>query len=159
MKLGDIGWVSAQMVLGVGLLLIPSEGRWFAEPWGLACEWGAWIIAGGVLLVAALNLGKALTPTPTPKAGVVMVTKGLYGIVRHPMYSVILLASWLYTLPSVGPGRWAFALAITVFFNLKARREEGFLCSMYEGYAGYMKQVPRFLPKLFRGQKPPQASQ
>ncbi len=151
MKLEDIGWVSAQILLGGGLLFVPSGGHWFPSPWGTACEWGAWVLAGVVLLKAALDLGKALTPTPTPKSGVSLVTKGLYGVVRHPMYSVILLASWLFTLPAVGPGRWAFALAITVFFNLKARREEGFLCSTYEGYADYMKQVPRFIPKLFRG--------
>lgn len=154
MKLEDWGWVTAQFVLGGALLLSPSGGHWMAAPWGGVFEWGAWTMAGGGLLVAALNLGKALTPTPTPKAGAALSTKGLYGLVRHPMYSVILLASWLFALPSSGPFRWVLAAALTCFFHLKARREEGLLMIQYEGYGDYMKRVPRFVPLPLRRQEP-----
>lgn len=153
MKLEDWGWVSAQIVLGGSLLLAPAGGHWIAKPWGTTLEWGAWIIAGAGLFIAAVNLGKALTPTPTPKSGAEMSTKGLYGVVRHPMYSVILLAVWLFTLPSVGILRWLLAAALTVFFHLKARREERLLILQYEGYRDYMARVPRFVPRLFLRQK------
>lgn len=148
MKLEDWGWVGAQCVLGGALLLAPSGAHWMPAPWGRVCEWGAWIMAGGVLLAAAVNLGKALTPTPTPNGKAELVTKGLYSLVRHPMYSVILLASWLFTLPASGPWRWGLALALTVFFHLKARREEGLLMAHFDGYREYMSQVPRFVPRL-----------
>lgn len=153
MKLEDWGWVTAQFVLGGALLLVPSGGHWMTAPWGMLCEWGAWIIAGSVLGLAALNLGKALTPTPTPNGKSELVTKGLYSHVRHPMYSVVLLASWLFTLPAGGPWRFALAVILTVFFHLKARREEGLLIRQFEGYKEYMQRVPRFVPRPFRRQE------
>ena len=61
----------------------------------------ALIVLGLVVAVfAAWNLGRSLTPLPYPKKDAELVTTGLFGYVRHPIYfGVILLAfGWsIYT--------------------------------------------------------------
>src|SRR4028118_994923 len=63
--------------------------------WGLAAALG---LAGIVLILKGLLvLGRNLTPLPYPKADGQLVRSGVYGLVRHPLYSGLIFAafSWV----------------------------------------------------------------
>ena len=79
--------------------------------------------------------------------GQVLVDTGLYGRIRHPMYSGMLL--WIF-----GLALWlestAGALAVLAFFPCffaRIRIEERTLRETLKGYADYMTRVPyRLVP-------------
>ncbi|WP_296667579.1 isoprenylcysteine carboxylmethyltransferase family protein [Demequina sp.] len=106
------------------------------------------VLLGGLgMFWAGKDLGRALTPMPTPNGAGLSAT-GIYGYVRHPMYAAIIaIALGL----AIGSGRvwtYAFALLLAVFFEAKTRVEEGFLASAYAGYADYASRTGKFLPGL-----------
>jgi protein-S-isoprenylcysteine O-methyltransferase Ste14 len=74
------------------------------------------------------------------------VERGVYGLVRHPMYgSVLLLLTGIALLTSL----WALApvAALAVLWWLKAAEEERRLDARYPGYAEYRARVrKRFVP-------------
>src|SRR5690349_16421461 len=79
--------VALQAVLLTAFFLAPPRQDWPVPPW-LAAIGSAAVVAGGAcLLVASFNLGRSLTPLPTPTRNARLRTGGLYGFVRHPIYS------------------------------------------------------------------------
>jgi protein-S-isoprenylcysteine O-methyltransferase Ste14 len=79
-----------------------------------------------------------------------LVTSGIYGYIRHPLYSSLLLLAWgiFFKLPS-WPGA-ILAGAATLFLVLTARADEA-ECIQYFGniYQEYMQKTYRFIPFLF----------
>jgi protein-S-isoprenylcysteine O-methyltransferase Ste14 len=105
-------------------------------------------LAGVVFLVASfLSLGRALTPFPRPRGGV--VERGVYQAVRHPIYGAILLIALGWSLAESPLGLVATAL-LAVLFDLKARLEEQWLEERGGAYADYRRRTPwRFVPGLY----------
>ncbi len=92
---------------------------------------------------SAVFLGLRAAPT----GGDPFITGGVYGHLRHPMYSgvaLMLLASPLQSLNSLH-----FALMITVYFIIGSRFEERRMMMQHPEYADYRRQVPAFLPVLY----------
>lgn len=141
------GWVfvAVQVVLLVALVLVPSGTAWPMPTW-LSVVRLVLVVAGlAVVVVAALNLGRSLTPTPVPNEGGLR-TDGLYRYVRHPIYTGVLLVVVGLT---VGTRQWwglALGLVTVAFFTVKARWEEARLAEAYPGYAAYAAATPRFVP-------------
>lgn len=77
-----------------------------------------------------------------------LVRHGMYGRVRHPIYAGIFLTLIGFTLlnPTL-PVALASAVAI-VFFIVMAQLEEIDLIQRQPEYREYMKEVPRFVPRL-----------
>ena len=96
-----------------------------------------------------LDLGANLTPSPYPRSEGQLVQTGMYRIIRHPLYSGLLLLgfSWsLYTLS------WPHAIgtvALGLFLTLKADREEKWLTEKYPDYAEYQKTVKKIIPFIY----------
>lgn len=117
---------------------------------------GSWWAGAVLILVGALgmywsgkDLGRALTPMPTPN-GAGLAAGGIYGHVRHPMYSAVFLVGLGL---AVGSGKvWtlAFALVLAVFFEVKSRVEEAYLMRTYAGYRDYAARTGKFVPGLGR---------
>ena len=142
-------WVAAQAVLflwvlGGSLLWGDSMGLPAVLPW----VGRLLVLLGALLMLAALRaLGSNLTAFPEPLPGATLVTSGLYGLVRHPIYGAVLLllagvavhqASWV-GLAGVGGGFW--------FFWYKSSFEERRLLIAQSGYRHYRAAVPhRFVP-------------
>jgi 2-amino-4-hydroxy-6-hydroxymethyldihydropteridine diphosphokinase len=110
---------------------------------------GAALTLGSVALFLASGsgLGRMLTPYPQPIDDGTLVTRGIYGMVRHPMYGSVLLlafasATWARSLPAVGT-----AAALAVFFTAKSSHEESRLAAVYPEYPDYRARVKRrFIP-------------
>jgi protein-S-isoprenylcysteine O-methyltransferase Ste14 len=146
------GWafVGAQFVLLALVILLPTGDDWGRPGWlrGISLIIN---VAGLVLFVFGVKgLGRSLTATPVPLEGGRLQTAGLYGLMRHPIYtSVIVIIVGI----SIGSGsilRAAIAVATIVFFNVKARWEERRLAQRYPDYRSYASVVPRFVPRLPR---------
>ena len=109
----------------------------------------AMIAIGVVTLFAGFRgLGKSLTANPVPNEDGVLVTKGIYGIVRHPIYLGLLIITMGLVVSS---GVWAQIIvwvALAVLLTYKMRWEEVLLSAKYKGYAEYMNKVPGLVPGL-----------
>jgi protein-S-isoprenylcysteine O-methyltransferase Ste14 len=109
----------------------------------------AMIAIGVVTLFAGFRgLGKSLTANPVPNEDGVLVTKGIYGIVRHPIYLGLLIITMGLVVSS---GVWAQIIvwiALAVLLVYKMRWEEVLLSEKYKGYAEYMNKVPAMIPGL-----------
>jgi protein-S-isoprenylcysteine O-methyltransferase Ste14 len=100
------------------------------------------------LIAGFMALGKSLTANPVPNQDGVLVTKGIYRIVRHPIY-VGLLGITLGLV--ISSGVWAQIIvwiALVALLVYKMRWEEVLLTAKYKGYAEYMTKVPAIIPGL-----------
>ena len=106
---------------------------------------------GLVLLFTGFRgLGKSLTANPVPNADGVLVTSGIYSIVRHPIYLGLLIITLGLVVSS---GVWAQMIvwvALAVLLTYKMRWEEVLLSAKYKGYAEYKTRVPAIIPGLKR---------
>ncbi len=144
-------WVAGQAVLLVALVLLPGGDDW-TTPGFLKAVATVFFFGGLALIaIAALNLGRALTPTPVPTKAGELKTSGLYGIVRHPIYTGVLAVVVGMTLGSGSFIKLAVAAATFVFFDRKSAWEEGQLRDRYPGYAAYASSTPKLIPGLKSG--------
>lgn len=147
-----IGWlfVVAQAVLLVALVVIPTADHWSRPTWLLAIS-GVLTIGGlGIVVLAASHLGESLTPTPEPKSGSVLRTDGLYRLVRHPIYSGVLVIVIGLVLRTGSLIALAVGLVTVAFFNTKAAWEERRLAQRHDDYVAYRARTPRFVPRRRR---------
>ena len=101
-----------------------------------------------VLFAGFMGLGKSLTANPVPNQDGVLVTKGIYSIVRHPIYLGLLSITLGLVVSS---GVWAQIIvwiALAILLVYKMRWEEVLLTAKYKGYAEYMSKVPAVIPGL-----------
>ena len=142
-------FVAAQGVLIVLVVLGSRWGvQWAAPPW---VSWAGWLLAavGATVTIAAFpQLGGALTPLPEPRPDAELTTAGLYGWVRHPIYSGVLAMGWGWTLAHPTLATAAATVALTLLLATKARYEEGLLRQRFANYSEYAARTPRFVPRL-----------
>jgi len=136
------------VLIGTGPRTLPWLPAWTAPYTTLASWVGlALMLTGGALALAGVfRLGPNLTALPYPKDGSQLVDTGAYGIVRHPIYSGLILGSLGWALWLHAGLTLAFAFGLFVLFDLKLRREERWLCERYPEYAAYQKRVKKLLP-------------
>jgi len=143
-----IAWcfVVVQFVLLAAILLLPSGDAWVLPEWlASAARWMG--LAGtAVLILGAIGLGRSLTALPTPVPHGVLRTGGLYGFVRHPIYTGVLALSFGAALPSGNAAVMGAAIVLTGWLAVKARWEEQQLRRRYPSYGAYASRTPRFVP-------------
>jgi len=108
------------------------------------------LVAAGLLFTwwARIHLGSLWSDLVVKKAGHHVVDTGPYRLVRHPIYSGLILAA-LATAIQTGI---SFALLggalITLAFCAKARREERFLLAELgeDAYDAYARKTPMLVP-------------
>ncbi len=138
--------VAIQGVLFIAIVVIPSS--WGPSVPTLRLLGGALFVVGGVVsLAAAWFLGRALTAVPEPN-GAGMSARGVYGVVRHPMYTGVIIAALGVALFRGAVGAWIVAVVLAFFFEFKTRREERFLMIAYPGYRVYASRTGKFIPWL-----------
>ena len=124
-------WTSLykQVTFIIGALLLPAGG--FMAAWGM------------------MALGKNLTPLPFPKDDGVLIESGPYRIVRHPIYSGLIFASFGWGLLIHGWLTIGFGVLLLVLLDIKSRREEQWLLDKFSGYAAYQKKVRKLIPFFY----------
>lgn len=144
------------MVCAVALLWLPSVPfRLLNErflPLSLWCFWsGAALTAGGMLFSvwARQYLGKNWSQAVTLKAGHELIASGPYALVRHPIYTGLLLA---FAGCAVARGEWRGLLAVALVFGAlwhKLKLEEKWMRAQFgEAYEAYSRRVKALVPHI-----------
>ena len=143
-------YVAVQFLLIALLFTAPRQ----PEPYGAFSDVvgivGVAVIAlGAVILVTSfVRLGRSLTANPVPKDNGVLVTSGLYGRVRHPIYFGLLVLAFGVVLDAGWWPQIVIALMLYFLLNIKAQFEEDLLRKKYPEYKAYALKTPRFFPRI-----------
>ena len=136
-------WVPHAPLAVLGLRLIPKSAS-------IVCFWtGALLTLAGLLFSvwARVYLGRNWSGTVTLKQGHELVTTGPYGMVRHPIYTGLLLA---FVGSALAHGDLAGVLAVTLVagsFWRKLRMEERWMREVFgEQYVAYSSRVAALVP-------------
>jgi len=137
------------------LLLLHSARRILSEPrlWHVGYD-GAYALAGvtlaGILFAwwARLHLGRLWSSAITRKEDHRVVDSGPYALVRHPIYSGLLIAIFATAAAQATISGCAGAALVAVGFWLKGRAEERFLTQELgaDAYGDYRRRVPMLVP-------------
>ncbi len=142
-------WFALQLVLFALILLAPTVDT-FPFPLWLRVIGVVFVLAGGMLGTLGLfSLGKSLSPFPKPIEGGRLVRSGVYGWVRHPIYSGLILGTLGWSLLTETLLGIALVVGLFIFFDLKSRREERWLAETYPEYVDYKKQVKKLIPGVY----------
>ncbi len=108
------------------------------------------IVLAGVVLVAAVMLVKAAHPIMDHgKAPPELVTTGVFGRVRHPLYLGCILFYLGLVLSTLSIASAAVFVLIVLFYDHIARYEERLLLGRFgEEYERYMERSGRWLPRV-----------
>jgi len=143
------GWFVVQLVLFAVILLAPPVPAVTFPLWLRAMGLGLLVVGGVMGTAGILALGSNLTAFPKPIEGGTLVTKGMYSLVRHPIYSGLILGTsglGIFRESLLGIG---LAVVLFIFFDLKSRREEKWLVEAYPGYVDYRKRVKKLIPWVY----------
>ena len=112
---------------------------------------GALVATVGAILafVARAAIGRNWGPPATRRTDTELIAAGPYGLIRHPIYSGVLLMM-VGTAVGLFPIWWLVAIASGVYFILSARSEEKFMTSRFPvEYPAYRARTKMFLPLIF----------
>lgn len=151
-------WVATQFVVIPAMVAGALWLRWSGAeaPWpgglgmaGVAAGLAIGLGAALLLLRGIIDLGRNLTAFPMPLEDALLVDRGAYGVVRHPIYASIILAMLAVALSLNSLIGLVFAAATLMFFDRKAHFEERFLESKFPGYADYRRRVRKLIPWVY----------
>jgi protein-S-isoprenylcysteine O-methyltransferase Ste14 len=142
------------LIIGGLVFLVPAHGYHGPLRLWLVTRLEAWICVAVVAIGFALSawarvhLGPLWSGTITKKADHRIIDTGPYGIVRHPIYTGILIAVYA-TMAAKGTVLGLIgALIITIGIWMKARLEERWLSEELgaETYGAYRRRAPMLIP-------------
>jgi protein-S-isoprenylcysteine O-methyltransferase Ste14 len=147
-----IFYVVIQFVLLGVIFFTPAIGPAWPEslarlvgPAGMAISWLGLLI----MILAAVSLRRVLTALPEPRPDGELVQTGLYGWMRHPIYTGLLLLA----LGTAFAKANLISLICTGFLWLWLERkmayEERLLAQKYAGYADYSRRVKKLIPGIY----------
>ena len=118
--------------------------------------WASWlgvVILAGALLVfwrAHADLGLNWSPSLEIREKHELITRGIYGVIRHPMYA----SQWLWVIAQPlllqnWVAGWLNLLVFILFYLLRVKAEEQLMLEQFgEQYRSYMQKVGAVFPKL-----------
>ncbi len=146
-------------LLLIGMFILPliySASTWLDFANYSLPAWAGWL--GVALLLGALfvfwrahaDLGLNWSPSLEIREKHELITKGIYGIIRHPMYASqwlwviaqpLLLQNWIAGLVNL--------LIFIPFYILRVQAEEKMMIDKFgEDYRAYMKRTGGVIPKV-----------
>lgn len=146
-----LAMVCAAALLWLPRVPLPLLGERFL-PSGTVCFWtGSVVTATGLLFAvwARHHLGSNWSQAVTLKEDHALVTSGPYALVRHPIYTGLLLA---FLGSGVARGEWRGLLAVALVFGVlwhKLRLEEQWMHAQFgESYEAYSRRVAALVPYI-----------
>ena len=143
--------VLAQFVLFVllagALFLLPAGQVGWARLLGTVVTLlGLGVVGWAVLTHFQVNQG-LVNVSPEPNANNQLVETGLYGRIRHPIYSGVMLCAVGAAVAHGHVVGLVIAVVLCAFFTYKSTFEERWLEQVYPGYAAYRSRAGRFWPR------------
>ena len=146
------GWflVGAQLCL-IAVLVVQI---YLADP--LRLGWvgaigGTLVLAGLALLATTqyFNRPGNWSVHPLPRRDGQLITGGPYAVIRHPMYTAVLLTAVGATGLALSTASVLCTLALGVVLVLKINIEEREMAAKFPGWEQYVTRTKRLVPKLW----------
>ena len=135
----------------LGMFVLNLRG-WFADlfAWYQVCSWLLLILSIIPLIAGIIMLRTIGKPTDELEATTELVTKGIFILIRHPLYASLLYLAWgiFFKSPSLLDG--CLVIVASAFLYATARADEA-ECKVKFGdeYTSYMKNTRMFIPFVF----------
>lgn len=123
---------------------------WSAMPKWLIVLSAVLFLAGYAMYAEVLRENAYLSRTVEVQAGQKMISTGLYGVVRHPMYSATLLM--FLSMPLILGSWWGLIIQLVypALIIVRLQAEERLLVQELDGYAEYRQKVKhRLIPGIW----------
>lgn len=140
--------VTLQITLIVALLITPQGSDWVVPGW-VEVVLGLFSFIGlvlGVLFYFSLDSSRSVLPAPKETGR--LKTTGAYSIIRHPIYSLILVIGLSVVIQHQSFVKIGIWIALFAILWLKASFEEALLTAKFPEYVEYSRTVGKFIPKL-----------
>ena len=144
-KLSGLMFLAGFVVAGLGFRF-----HWYMLPMGVSIGAAVLFLFAYALYAEVLRENTYLSRTITVQQGQTVIDTGLYGIVRHPMYSVTLVL--FLSMPIVLGSVYAFLIFLVYPFIIakRIRHEEELLEKELSGYREYKQKVKfRLIPFIW----------
>lgn len=141
-KLSGVMFLAGFVISGLGVRF-----RWYALPKSVSVGAAVVFLVAYILYAEVLRENTYLSRTIEVQENQRVIDSGLYGIVRHPMYSVTLIL--FLAMPVVLGSVYSFGVFLAYPFIIAKRikHEEEFLEENLDGYAEYKQKVKyRLIP-------------
>lgn len=136
--------VGVQFICLIGLAvsgpIIPTSPLW-----ALATILGVLL---GVWAILAMRIPE-VSVLPEVRAAARLVTRGPYRVIRHPMYSSLLLFGLGLVMGTPSLLRWLIWLALLVNLVVKLNYEERLLAQRFPEYPAYQQRTWRIVPLIY----------
>lgn len=143
--LSALMFVAAFVVAGLGFRF-----GWPALPQWASVAAAVVFLASYALYAEVMRENEFLSRTIEVQEGQRVIDTGLYGIVRHPMYSATLLLFLSMPLVLGSPFSFVIVLAYLPIIAVRIKNEEQVLREGLAGYADYMSRVKyRLIPYIW----------
>ena len=141
-KLSGLMFVSGFIVAGLGCRL-----GWYTLPKGIVYTGAALFLLAYLLYAEVLRENAYLSRTIEVQKNQKVIDTGLYGIVRHPMYSATVLLFLSMPIVLGSPFSFIIFLAYPFIIAKRIKGEEEFLEKELAGYREYKQKVKyRLIP-------------
>lgn len=142
----SVGYITMALLV---LVCAPLERIWWPAEVPLVQQAvGAAIGLGGLALgvLSYIALGRNFRVFAAPRRSGTLITTGVYARVRHPMYTAVIMMIGGYALSFGSVISLPFWLGCTMFYVIKAFKEEPLLLAHYPEYEEYRKRTWMFVP-------------
>jgi len=144
-KVGAVFWIAVFVIPG-----LDQRFEWSSVPWLVVIASDVLVIAGYLYICRVLMENSYASRTIEVHEGQSVITTGPYAIVRHPMYSAVLVL--MAFTPLALASFWAVIPALTLPLQLivRIRDEEEMLLEELDGYREYTEQTRyRLIPGVW----------
>lgn len=144
-KLSALMFLAGFIVAGLGVRF-----NWYSLPTGVTIGGAVVFLLAYIFYAEVLRENTYLSCTIKVQKNQKVIDTGLYGIIRHPMYSATLLL--FLSMPIVLGSLYAFFIFLVYPFIItkRIRHEEEFLEKELNGYAEYKQKVKyRLIPLIW----------
>ncbi len=99
------------------------------------------IISFIIMLVSIKDLGRNLSPFPRPINNSNLVTTGIYGFTRHPMYYSLIFISIGFFIIKLSIYYLFLTISLALLIKFKIALEEKYLINKFKDYLLYKNEV------------------